>query len=202
MILRDVSAEQIDRGLANIEKTYGDAVKRGLMSEEKAQEGRARIVASTAPVEMRDMQIVIEAASEKIEIKKQIFADLAVKTRTKAILATNTSALPIAELGASHRSSPEHVIGLHFFNPVSRMKLVEVVVGKQTAPEVDERALAFTRQIGKLPVVVQDSPGFLVNRVLFPYLLDAAEICSSGVDAQANRRRVGCNGGCQWVLCV
>jgi 3-hydroxyacyl-CoA dehydrogenase/enoyl-CoA hydratase/3-hydroxybutyryl-CoA epimerase len=76
------------------------------------------------------------------------------------------------------------VIGLHFFNPVSRMKLVEVVVGKETAPETVERALAFTRQIAKLPVVVQDSPGFLVNRVLFPYLLDAAEMFELGVDAK------------------
>ena len=183
VILRDVSAEQLDRGLANIEKTYGDAVKRGLMSEEKAREGRARIVASTQHAEMRDIGIAIEAASEKMEIKKQIFADLAVKTPEKAILATNTSALSITELGAATGQSGR-VIGLHFFNPVSRMKLVEVVVGKQTAPEVVERALAFTRQIAKLPVVVQDSPGFLVNRVLFPYLLDAAELFELGLGAQ------------------
>ncbi len=182
VILRDVNSEAIDRGIANIDKTYADAVKRGLMSDEKAKKGRACIVASTAPVEMRNIQIVIEAASEKLEIKKQIFADLSNKAGTAAILATNTSALPIGELAASTKSS-ERVIGLHFFNPVSRMKLVEVVVGKQTAPETTERALAFTRQIGKVPVLVQDSPGFLVNRVLFPYLLEAAELYESGVDA-------------------
>ncbi len=182
VILRDVNQEQLDRGLTTIEKTYGDAVKRGIMSEEKAQEGRARIVASTAPGEMRDVEIVVEAASEKMEIKKQIFADLAAKTPAQAILATNTSALSITELGATTGQS-ERVIGLHFFNPVSRMKLVEVVVGKKTAPETVERALAFTRQIAKLPVVVQDSPGFLVNRVLFPYLLDAAELYENGVSA-------------------
>ncbi len=183
VILRDVNSEAIDRGLTNIDKTYGDAVKRGLMSETKAKEGRARIVASTAPMEMRNVQIVIEAASEKLEIKKQIFADLSTKTGSAAVLATNTSALPIGELAASTRS-PDRVIGLHFFNPVSRMKLVEVVVGKQTAPETSDRALAFTRQIGKLPVVVQDSPGFLVNRVLFPYLLDAAQLYEEGVNAK------------------
>jgi len=182
VILRDVNSEAIDRGLANIEKTYGDAVKRGLMSDDKAKQGRARIIASTAPVEMRDIQIVIEAASEKLEIKKQIFADLSTKTGAGAILATNTSALPIGELAAT-TNSPARVIGLHFFNPVSRMKLVEVVVGKQTSPETTERALAFTRQIGKLPVLVQDSPGFLVNRVLFPYLIDAAQLFQSGVSA-------------------
>ena len=182
VILRDVNAEAIDRGLANIDKTYADAVKRGLMSDEKAKQGRARIIASTAPVEMRNVQIVIEAASEKLEIKKQIFADLSAKTGPAAILATNTSALPIGELAAITKS-PGRVIGLHFFNPVSRMKLVEVVVGKQTAPETTDRALAFTRQIGKLPVLVQDSPGFLVNRVLFPYLLEAAQLYESGVSA-------------------
>ena len=183
VILRDVNTEQLDRGLANIEKTYGDAVKRGLMSDEKAQQGRARIVASTDPGKMRDVSIVIEAASEKLEIKKQIFADLAAKTPDTTILATNTSALSITDLGAT-TGQPGRVIGLHFFNPVSRMKLVEVVVGKETSPDVVERALAFTRQIAKLPVVVQDRPGFLVNRVLFPYLLEAAELLEMGVDAK------------------
>ena len=183
VILRDIAREQIDRGLANIEKTYADAVKRGLMTEEKAKEGRARIVASTAPMELRDVQFVIEAASEQIDVKKEIFRELAMQAGPKTIIATNTSALPIGEL-ADATVSPEHVIGLHFFNPVSRMKLVEVVVGKQTSDETRERTLAFTRQIGKLPVIVRDSPGFLVNRVLFPYLLDAAELFESGLNAE------------------
>ncbi|PYI90480.1 MAG: hypothetical protein DME97_17545 [Verrucomicrobia bacterium] len=183
VILRDVDSAAIDRGLANIEKTYADAVKRGLMSEEKAKEGRARIVASTQPVPLRDVQIVIEAASEKLEIKKKIFADLAVNTSDSAILATNTSALPTNELAVS-TGAPPRVVGLHFFNPVSRMKLIEVVAGPQTSEEIRERALAFARQVGKLPVLVQDSPGFLVNRVLFPYLLDAAEMFQNGVGAE------------------
>ncbi len=182
VILRDIAREQIDLGLANIEKTYADAVKRGLMSEEKAKEGRARIVASTAPMELRDVQFVIEAASEKIEIKKEIFRELAMQAGPKTIIATNTSALPIGEL-ADATVSPEHVIGLHFFNPVSQMKLVEVVVAKQASDDTRERTLAFARQVRKLPVLVRDSPGFLVNRVLFPYLLDAAELFESGVDA-------------------
>ena len=183
VILRDIARDQIERGLANIEKTYADAVKRGLMTEEKAKEGRARIVASTAPMELRDVQFVIEAASEQIDVKKEIFRELAMQAGPKTIIATNTSALPIGEL-ADATVSPEHVIGLHFFNPVSRMKLVEVVVGKQTSDETRERTLAFTRQIGKLPVIVRDSPGFLVNRVLFPYLLDAAELFESGLNAE------------------
>jgi 3-hydroxyacyl-CoA dehydrogenase / enoyl-CoA hydratase / 3-hydroxybutyryl-CoA epimerase len=183
VILRDVSIDLLDRGLARIEKTYGEAVKRGLMSEEKAKEGRSRIVASANPGPLRDVQIVIEAASEKLEIKKTIFHDLDSKIDDTDILATNTSALSISTLAAETKH-PGRVIGLHFFNPVSRMKLIEVVIGQQTADETEERALAFARQIGKVPVVVRDSPGFLVNRVLFPYLLDAAELFEREGDAK------------------
>src|SRR6266550_6368551 len=183
VILRDVAREQINRGLANIEKIYADAVKRGLMPEEKAKQGRARICGSTAPMELRDVQFVIEATSERMEIKKEVFRELAMEAGPKTVVATNTSALPVSEL-ADGTFSPEHVIGLHFFNPVSRMKLVEVVVAKQTSDDTRDRSLSFVRQIGKLPVVVRDSPGFLVNRVLFPYLLEAAELFESGVDAE------------------
>jgi len=183
VILRDVGTEELTRGLVNIEKTYTDAVKRGIMTEEKAKEGRARIVASSAPIEMRDVQVVIEAASEKLEIKEQIFRDLAQKAPHAAMLATNTSALPISDLAAETKT-PERVIGLHFFNPVSRMKLVEVVVGTETSDDTIGRALGFVRQIAKLPVIVRDSPGFLVNRVLFPYLLEAAELFENGVSGQ------------------
>jgi 3-hydroxyacyl-CoA dehydrogenase / enoyl-CoA hydratase / 3-hydroxybutyryl-CoA epimerase len=183
VILRDVAREQIDRGLANVEKIYADGVKRGLMTEEKAKQGRARICGSTAPMELRDVQFVIEATSEKMEIKKEVFRELAMEAGPKTIVATNTSALPVSEL-ADVTVSPEHVIGLHFFNPVSRMKLVEVVVAKQTSDETRDRSLAFVRQVAKVPVIVRDSPGFLVNRVLFPYLLDAADLFESGVDAE------------------
>ncbi len=183
VILRDVNAEQLDRGLGKIEKTYGEAVKRGLMSDEKAKEGRARIVASSNPGPMREVQIVIEAASEKIEVKRAIFHDLDTKIDDTDILATNTSALSISDLAAQTKH-PGRVIGMHFFNPVSRMKLIEVVIGEQTSEETKDRVLYFARQIGKIPVVVRDSPGFLVNRVLFPYLLEAAELFQQGVPAE------------------
>jgi 3-hydroxyacyl-CoA dehydrogenase/enoyl-CoA hydratase/3-hydroxybutyryl-CoA epimerase len=182
VILRDVGTEELTRGLANIEKTYADAVKRGIMTEEQAKQGRARIVASSVAIEMRDVQVVVEAASEKLEVKKQIFRDLSGKTPETAMLATNTSALPISDLAAEVKNA-ERVIGLHFFNPVSGMKLVEVVVGTETSDDTIARALAFVRQIAKLPVTVRDSPGFLVNRVLFPYLLEAAELFESGTTA-------------------
>jgi 3-hydroxyacyl-CoA dehydrogenase / enoyl-CoA hydratase / 3-hydroxybutyryl-CoA epimerase len=129
------------------------------------------------------VQFVIEATSEKMEIKREVFRELAMEAGPKTIVATNTSALPVSEL-ADVTVSPEHVIGLHFFNPVSRMKLVEVVIAKQTSNETRNRSLAFIRQIRKVPVLVRDSPGFLVNRALFPYLLDAAELFESGMDAE------------------
>src|SRR5438132_3341371 len=136
-------------------------------------------------MELRYVQFVIEAASEKIDIKKEIFRELSMQAGPKTIIATNTSALPVREL-ANCTVSPDRVIGLHFFNPVSRMKLVEVVVAKETSDETKEHALAFVRQVGKLPVVVRDAPGFLVNRVLFPYLLDAAELFESGEEFDRN----------------
>src|SRR5438874_9581342 len=149
VILRDVGTEELTRGLASIEKIYADAVKRGIMTDEKAKEGRARIVASSAPIEMRDVQVVIEAASEKLEIKKEIFRELVQKAPHAAMLATNTSALPISDLAAETKT-PERVVGLHFFNPVSRMKLVEVVIGTETSDATVARALGFVRQIAQL----------------------------------------------------
>src|SRR5437762_12165654 len=138
VILRDVGTEELTRGLANIEKTYADAVKRGIMTEDQAKQGRARIVASSVAIEMRNVQVVVEAASEKLEIKKQIFRDLSTKTPETAMLATNTSALPVSDLAAEVKN-PERVIGLHFFNPVSRMKLIEVVVGTETSDDTIAR---------------------------------------------------------------
>ena len=184
VILRDVGTQELTRGLASVEKTYADAVKRGIMTEEQAKQGRARIVASSVAIEMRDVQVVVEAASEKLEVKKQIFRDLSAKTPEAATLATNTSALSISDLAGEVKNA-ERVIGLHLFNPVSRMKLVEVVVGTETSDDTIARALTFVRQIAKLPVTVRDSPGFLVNRVLFPYLLEAAKLFENGTNAQA-----------------
>src|SRR5258708_33467584 len=121
----------------------------------------------------------MEEEGENLELKKKIFQRLDELAGDDTILATNTSALPVSELAAGTRR-PERVVGLHFFNPVHRMKLVEIVAARQTAPEVLQRALRFVQQIGKLPVVVKDSPGFLVNRILMPYLIEAGYLFESG----------------------
>src|ERR1700740_2024413 len=110
------------------------------MEEQKPVQGRSRIVCSTAPMELRDVRFVIEAASEKMEIKREIFRELSMQAGPKTIVATNTSALSVSDL-ADCTVSPDRVIGLHFFNPVSRMKLVEVVVAKETSDVTKEQSL-------------------------------------------------------------
>ena len=128
---------------------------------------------------LNGVEIVIEAAVEKMDLKKEIFRKLDASAGPKTILATNTSALSVSEL-AEATAHPERVIGIHFFNPVHKMQLVEVVVGRRTDPGVTHRAVRFVQQLGKLPVVVQDSPGFLVNRILMPYLIEAGHLFESG----------------------
>jgi 3-hydroxyacyl-CoA dehydrogenase / enoyl-CoA hydratase / 3-hydroxybutyryl-CoA epimerase len=128
------------------------------------------------------VDLVIEAATETLHLKQDIFRCLAAQTSPRTILATNTSALSVTEI-ASATSAAERVVGLHFFNPVHRMELVEVVAGAKTSPEVMARAVEFAQRIGKVPVVVKDSPGFIVNRVLMPYLVEAVRLFDSGASA-------------------
>src|SRR5204863_6518742 len=139
---------------------------------------------STSETPLRDVEIVIEAAFEDLEVKKDIFRRLDQQTSPDTILATNTSALPISEIAAVTRC-PERVVGLHFFNPVHRMQLVEVVAARQTSPEILQQAVKFVQQIGKLPVVVKDSPGFVVNRILMPYLIEAGRLFEAGIPTEA-----------------
>ena len=129
---------------------------------------------------MTHKQIVIEAATESIALKKKIFADLASRSAADTILATNTSALSVSEL-ATTVPHPERVIGLHFFNPVHRMPLVEIIRLPQTSADVLATAVAFVQKLGKVPVVVEDRPGFVVNRILMPYLLEAVRLVEEGV---------------------
>jgi len=179
VLLRDVSIERVAAGMGNISKIFRDGLKRRVFTAREAREGMDRISPAPAEVPLKGMDVVIEAAVENLELKKKIFQRLDELVSDNTILATNTSALPLSELAASTRK-PERVVGLHFFNPVHRMQLVEIVAGKQTSPAVLERALKFVQQLGKLPVVVKDSPGFLVNRILMPYLIEAGNLFESG----------------------
>ncbi|HUR47055.1 MAG TPA: 3-hydroxyacyl-CoA dehydrogenase NAD-binding domain-containing protein, partial [Candidatus Saccharimonadales bacterium] len=169
VILRDINKEMVAKGMAGISKLYEQGVKRHSFTKVEARAGLDRVSPTTAEVPLKNVDLVIEAAVEKMNLKKEIFRKLDERAGLETILATNTSALSVTEL-AGATSHPERVVGIHFFNPVHKMQLVEVIVAKQTSPDVTRRAVKYVQQIGKLPVVVKDSPGFLVNRILMPYL--------------------------------
>lgn len=179
VLLRDVNTEQVAKGMATIGKLYRDGTKRHTFTPLEARQGLDRITPAPSEVPLHNIDLVIEAAVEKMDLKKGIFHRLAGLCSDETILATNTSALSVSEIAAGI-PHPERVVGLHFFNPVHRMQLVEIVAGKQTSPEVLQRTLQFVQRIGKLPVVVKDSPGFVVNRVLMPYLIEAGNLFEAG----------------------
>lgn len=175
VILRDVDADRVAAGMANAAKLCAAAVQRHIFTAREARDTMDRISPAPQEVSLRGVDLVIEAAVEKMEVKKQIFQGLDHLVREDAILATNTSALSITELAAA-TAHPGRVVGMHFFNPVHRMQLVEVITGRETTPEAAQRALSFVQRIGKLPVLVKDSPGFVVNRILLPYMIEAAQL--------------------------
>ena len=180
VILRDINTPAVAAGLERIRKLFSN---RRVFSDKEARDGCDRIAPTTQLVPFDHVDIVIEAAVEKMDAKKKIFAQLdgqAVNPST--ILATNTSALSLNEIAGATKN-PARVIGIHFFNPVHKMQLVEVITAPQTDSETVRRAVQFARQIGKLPVVVKDSPGFLVNRILVPYLLEAVLLFENGASA-------------------
>ncbi len=184
VILRDVSLDQLVRGMAMITNLYEDAVKRHHFTALEARDGKDRVFAAATDLPMRGVELIVEAATEKLPLKQDIFRCLATQLSSNTILATNTSALSITEIAAA-TSCPERVIGLHFFNPVHRMELVEVVAGEKTSSDVLARTAEFARRIGKLPVIVKDSPGFIVNRILMPYLVEAVRLFDTGASAHA-----------------
>lgn len=181
--LQDISSEALAKGMKSISALYADAVKHHVLSKTEAARGLDRIHPASGKIPLHNCDLIIEAAAEELSIKKKIFADLASRCRPDTILATNTSALPIHELSSSI-TNPERLVGLHFFNPVHRMQLVEVVRTAFTSDETLATAVSFVRKIGKLPVVVKDSPGFLVNRILMPYLVAAAAMFEQGGDPE------------------
>ncbi|MFN0079415.1 MAG: 3-hydroxyacyl-CoA dehydrogenase NAD-binding domain-containing protein [Prosthecobacter sp.] len=179
-LMTDVTNDSLARGLERIHGLVSDATRRRLVTKVQGRDTLDRVSTTHTPVPLNRHHLVIEAATESMDLKKKIFADLAVRVSSDTILATNTSALSIAEL-AKTVPHPERVIGLHFFNPVHRMPLVEIITLPETAPDVLATAVSFVQKLGKTPIVVKDSPGFLVNRILVPYLMEAVHLHESGV---------------------
>lgn len=181
--MRDINAEAIARGMANIGKLYQAGVKRRKFTATEARQGMDRVRPMVDLYPMKQTDLVIEAAVEKLDLKIDLFHQLEGCIRNDTILATNTSALSISTI-AKPLLVPERVVGIHFFNPVHRMQLVEVIRGEQTDPEVLQRTVKFVQRIGKLPVIVKDSPGFVVNRILMPYMIEAARLFEMGAEVK------------------
>ena len=178
--LNDIKEESYEKGLAVIAKNLSRNVEKGRMTEEEKTEVLGRITKSLDLQDAHDVDIVIEAAIENMEIKKSIFAKLDGIAPAHAILATNTSSLPITEIAAATKR-PENVIGMHFMNPVPVMKLVEIIRGLATSDEVYEAVESMTRNLSKTPVEVNDFPGFVANRVLMPMINEAIYTLYEGV---------------------
>jgi len=180
VVMVDVDQKFLDRGLATVRKSLSKLAEKGRMTPQDAEQVLGRISASLRLEDCGDCGLVVEAASEDIGVKRELFARLDKACRPDAILATNTSTISVTEIAAA-TGRPEKVAGMHFMNPVPLMKLVEVVKGLGTAQETVETIVALAKKLGKAPVVVNDSPGFVSNRVLLPMINEAVFALEEGV---------------------
>ena len=178
--LVDVSAEALTRALDTIGKNLDRQVKKGSITEADKAATLGRIATATGMEPVAQADVVIEAATENVALKHRIFADMDRLAPAGAILATNTSSISITEL-AGKVSRPQQVIGMHFMNPVPVMQLVEVIRGLATSDEVTARTVAMAKTMGKVPVEVNDFPGFVANRILMPMINEAVFCLMEGV---------------------
>ncbi len=182
VILKDIDPSMLDKGMARIRRIYQGRVDKGKMTAGE-MDGKLSLVTPTLTYdEFGDVDIVVEAVPEKMSVKRAVLGELAKVLPESAIIASNTSALSISEMGAAS-GRPGKMIGMHFFNPAHVMKLVEIIPGLDTAQETVDDVAAFTESLRKLPVIVQECPGFLVNRLLMPYLNEAVLALAEGEGA-------------------
>jgi 3-hydroxybutyryl-CoA dehydrogenase len=172
---REVSDELGERGRTTIERYLTRGVEKGRLSEGERDAALDRLTLTTELGELADCDLVIEAALEELELKRDLFAELDRVTSPAAILATNTSALSVSEI-AEATQRPQRVIGMHFFNPAPVLPLVEIVRGRESSDEAVDAAYAWAEQAGKQPVCCNDTPGFIVNRILIPLLNDCVRV--------------------------
>jgi 3-hydroxybutyryl-CoA dehydrogenase len=182
-IVREVSEELAEKGTARIESSLAKAVERGKLAAGERDAARGRLTATTRLQDFVRCDLVIEAVVENLDAKKEIFGELDAMCPDSAIFCSNTSSLTITELSAA-TGRPDRFAGLHFFNPVPVMKLVEVVRTIATSDETIETLVEFARSLGKEPVLAKDNSGFIVNRLLVPYLLDAVRALEEGVGSR------------------
>jgi 3-hydroxybutyryl-CoA dehydrogenase len=181
--VREVSEELTRKGVSRIGTSLGKAVAKGKMAAEEAQAARERIAPTTRLEDLADCDLIIEAIVENLEQKKATFRELDGLCGPQTIFCSNTSSLTITEMSAATRR-PDRFAGLHFFNPVPVMKLVEVVRTIATSEETAETVFRFAESLGKDPIRANDNSGFVVNRLLVPYLLDAVRALEEGVGSR------------------
>jgi len=179
-VLVDVSADAAQRGLSVIQKNTERQVRKGGLTADERRGLLSRITTSTSLDAVKDCELVVEAATENPKIKFEVFRALSRLSPPSAILASNTSSISISEI-AGHTDRPGQVIGMHFMNPVPVMPLVEIVRGLQTADETAQKCAEVAKQLGKVPVEVNDSPGFVSNRVLMPMINEAIFCVQDGI---------------------
>ena len=180
VIIRDIKDEFVDKGLAGIKKNLERLVSKEKITVEAMEEILSRITGTTDMSLAADCDLVVEAAIENMEIKKQIFAELDKICKPETILSSNTSSLSITEVAAA-TNRPDKVIGMHFFNPAPMMKLVELIRGMATSEETFNLVKEVSISIGKDPVEVAEAPGFVVNRILVPMINEAVGILAEGI---------------------
>lgn len=194
-VVREVTEELLGKGTASIEKSLARFVEKGTFSPAQKSETLARLKPTLKLEDFAECDLVIEAIIENLDRKREVYAQLDKLVKPEALFASNTSSLSITEMMTVTKRGPQFV-GMHFFNPVPLMKLVEVVKTVVTDPSVVQLALDFGRKVGKTPILTTDRAGFIVNRLLVPYLLDAVRALEEGfgsIEDIDNGMKLGCN---------
>jgi len=176
----EINDEVLKKGIANIYDFLEKGKKRGKVTDEQIEAVKKNLSTATSLSALKDCDLVIEAVTENTDLKKKLFKDLSEITRPDCILATNTSSISITEI-ATVVKNPERMVGMHFFNPVPIMKLVEVIRGLATTDAVMAACREYALSIGKEPITCSDTPAFVVNKLLIPYLLDAVRMVQDGI---------------------
>ena len=195
---REIEPELGERGRATIERYLARGVEKGRLSGDERDAALGRLTLTTDLADLADCDLVIEAALEELELKREIFAELDRVTRPDAVLATNTSALSVSEI-AEATEQPQRVVGMHFFNPAPVLPLVEIVRGRESSPEAVDAAYAWAERAGKQPVRCNDTPGFIVNRILIPLHNDCVRVLDeAAVEPEAMDKAM--RNGAGWPL--
>ena len=180
VLVAEEDSDRLEQGLATIHTRLGREVERGRLSKERHDRTLARLHGTKTLAEFANSDLVIEAVVEDLPVKKVLFEELGSVCKPAAILASNTSSLSLSEMAASS-GRPEEVIGIHFFNPPTVLPLVEVISSESTSQDTIDTAMAFCDSIDRLTVRVKDSPGFIVNRLLVPFIFDAIRMVEGGI---------------------